>query len=73
MQKMVDNGQAPKDIKQFHKGGKAYDGQKDHVHFKDGTSLNYDGTIHDKKGGTPNHPKKTSKWLEDHGWAGSVY
>lgn len=36
--------------------------------FKDGTSLNNDGTIHDKKNGNPNPSNKTRKWLKSHGW-----
>ena len=39
-----------------------------HVHFKDGTSLNRDGTIHDKGHGRPNPSSKVWDWLHKHGW-----
>ncbi len=41
---------------------------KPHVHFDDGTSLNQDGTTHDKKNGQPNPTGKQKKWLKKHGW-----
>lgn len=47
-------------------------GQQPHVHFQDGTSLNLDGTIHDKKGGVPSPPKAVREFLEEHGWSGEV-
>ena len=47
-------------------------GEKAHVHFRDGTSLNYDGTIHKKKNGYPKISNNTTKWLEKHNWCGEV-
>ena len=49
MQKQVERNQAPKEVVRVeqHPGGKP------HVHFKDKTSMNNDGTIHDKMHGTP--------------------
>jgi hypothetical protein len=35
-------------------------GQKPHVHFKDGTAMNNDGTVHDAHNGTPDPSNKTS-------------
>jgi hypothetical protein len=43
-------------------------GGKPHVHFNNGTSQNWDGTIHDAAGGTPNPTKDQRKWLVGHGW-----
>ncbi|MBD5088832.1 MAG: hypothetical protein HDT30_08515 [Clostridiales bacterium] len=38
---------------------------KPHVHFKDATSLNYDGMVHDKHKGIPKISNKVRKeWLE---------
>lgn len=71
MQKKVERGQAPDDIDSFHPPHD-YPGAKPHVHFKDKTSLNNDGTIHDKHRGTPNPPKKTRDWLRKHGWGGLI-
>lgn len=39
-----------------------------HVHFKDGTALNRDGTIHDKHSGTPRPSRDTWDWLHKNGW-----
>ena len=41
-----------------------------HIHFKDGTSINIDGTVHDKHKGMPNLDNATKKWLEKNGWKG---
>ena len=38
--------------------------EKPHVHFKDGTALNQDGTVHDAHKGTPNLTNGTRKWVE---------
>lgn len=65
LQKMIDRGQAPRDIVGAHKGIGAF--EKDHVHFKDGSALNRDGTV---KHGSPNPSNAASEFLEAHGWAG---
>jgi hypothetical protein len=41
---------------------------KDHVHFKDETAINKDGTIHDEGHGIPNLNKKLLDWLNINGW-----
>ena len=68
MQKEIDKGQAPKDIKSAHK---PHDNQKGkpHVHFKDKTALNNDGTIHDAHRGTPKLTKPVKEWLKKHNWS----
>ncbi|CAA0149446.1 RHS repeat-associated core domain-containing protein [Tenacibaculum maritimum] len=66
MQKKKEKGQAPKEIDRF--DNPHIPGQKPHVHFMDGTSLNNDGTIHDKHRGIPNPSNKTKKWLKQFGW-----
>ncbi len=63
MQLEVERGQAPAEVKRIDPGG---NGSRPHVHYKDGTSSNFDGTIHDKKKGTPNPSNATKKWLEKH-------
>ena len=68
MQKEVERKQAPKEVKRVDKPhpGKS---SKPHVHFKDGTSLNNDGSIHDAHKGLPQLTKPVKKWLESHNWA----
>jgi hypothetical protein len=45
MQKMVEKGRAPAQVDRIDKAH-PQPGAKDHVHFKDGTSVNHDGTPH---------------------------
>ena len=66
MQKQVERGQAPNDIERVDKPH--VPGQQPHIHFKDGTSINRDGTIHDAHRGTPNISKKVIEWLIQNGW-----
>jgi peptidoglycan hydrolase-like protein with peptidoglycan-binding domain len=66
LQKKVEKGQAPKEVDRVDKPH--VPGQKPHAHFKDGTSLNNDGTVHDAHKGTPNPSNKTTEWLENNGW-----
>ena len=67
MQREVEKGQAPREVDSVH--NPHVNGQKPHVHFKDGTSMNYDGTIHDKLGGVPTISRAIAEWLGKHGWA----
>ena len=67
LQKQVEKGQAPKEIDRVDKAH--IDGQQPHVHFKDGTSLNQDGTVHDAHNGVPNPSNATKEWLQTNGWS----
>ena len=71
MQQLVERDKAP-GIARFDKADPAIPGSKDHVHFKDGTSMNIDGTIHDKLKGIPNITKKTAEFLLEHGWPSTL-
>jgi hypothetical protein len=63
MQKQVERGQAPKSVDRVGKG--RVPGEKDNVHFDDGSALNNDGTW--KHGGRPlTNPEKL--WLTENGW-----
>ena len=64
LQKDVERGNAPKGIDRFDKGNATL-GEKDHVHFKDGSALNIDGTW---KHGYRNLKTKEIKYLERNGW-----
>ncbi len=66
MQKEVERGQAPRDVDHVHD---THTGKEEpHIKYKDGTSSTKSGGVHDKKGGTPNPPKKTREWIKEHGW-----
>ena len=67
LQKQVEKGQAPKEIDRVDKAH--IDGQQPHVHFKDGTSLNQDGTVHDAHNSVPNPSNATKEWLQTNGWS----
>ena len=43
LQRQVEKGQSPKEVDRVDKSHVS--GQKPHIHFKDGTSLNIDGTV----------------------------
>ena len=66
MQKKVEKGQAPNEVDRVDKPH--VEGKQPHVHFKDGTALNQDGTVHDVHKGTPNLSNKTKEWLENNNW-----
>ena len=67
MQKQVDGKKAPKEVDLVHEAHDKKFG-KPHVHFKDGTSINIDGTIHDKRQGTPKLTNEIKRWLNKNGW-----
>ena len=67
MQKQVERNQAPRGVKMVHPAHQLPHG-KPHVHFSDGTSLNNDGTIHDKKNGIPKMTEAIVIWLEENNW-----
>jgi hypothetical protein len=70
MQQLVKkNNEVPKDIVRFDKAEANIPGSKDHVHFKDGTSMNIDGSVHDKAKGIPNITNEVAKFLKQNGWA----
>ena len=66
MQDQVRRGKAPKEVDRV--DPPHVSGQKPHVHFGDKSSINIDGTIHDKMNGAPRITKKIAKWLLENGW-----
>lgn len=44
------------------------EGGKPHVHYKDGTSSNNNGSIPDAGKGTPITCNKVIDWLKNHNW-----
>jgi hypothetical protein len=69
MQQLVEKDKVPNEIKRFDRADHKTPGSKDHVHFKDGTSMNIDGSIHDKGNGIPNITNKVADFLKENGWA----
>jgi hypothetical protein len=53
----------PSDVTHVDPGHNA--GQQPHVHFKDGSAMNRDGSPHH---GNPNPSGNALKWLKRHGW-----
>jgi hypothetical protein len=67
VQKKIEKGQAPKSIDRAdnpHNGDKG----KPHIHFKDGRSINNDGTIHDKSKYSKQLNNAEKQFLLDSGW-----
>lgn len=65
LNKEIQKGQAPRGIERIDKGSKSVKGEQTHVHFKDGTALNIDGTWKDGNG-MLNQAQK--EWLSKNGW-----
>ena len=71
MQNDIERGRAPRGIDRVDKPHNPNaPNQKPHVHFSDGTSMNYDGTVHDDHNGIHNITNNEKKWLESFGWSG---
>ena len=73
MQSRLEKGQIPKKAKidRFDKASKDNPKSKDHVHFKDGTVMNVDGSISHASRGKPNPNKAARKAFRKGGWADS--
>ena len=67
MQEEIKREWAPKGIKSAHKPHDKKYG-KPHVHFKDGTAINYDSTIRDRHNGIPTITRKILNWLHKFGF-----
>jgi RHS repeat-associated protein len=68
MQRAVEKGQAPREVDGVDGPHGNAPSAQPHVHYRDGTSSNVDGTIHDAHKGTPNPSRRTRAWLEDNNW-----
>lgn len=68
MNEQIKKGKAPKEIKRVDNVQPSVKNSKIHVHFKDKTSLNIDGTVHDASGGIPKVGRQARKWLKRYGW-----
>ena len=66
MQKQVQKGKAPKEVKRVDKG-KIF-GEQDHVHLDDGRAINKDGTFKHNPSGNNNISNAVKDWLKKNGW-----
>ena len=64
----IERGKAPRSIKRVDGPNSSVKCSQVHVHFRDGTALNYDWTVHDKNNGIPKLTKEIVTWLEKFGW-----
>ena len=60
------NRKAPKNIERFDASKSSVKGSQDHVHFKNGSALNKDGTWKDGKAFKLSNNEK--KYLQQNGW-----
>lgn len=68
MQDQVERGQAPKQVDRVDAGNPNIPNNKDHIHFTDGTALNYDGTPSHHNAGIPKITNSIKKWLLRNNW-----
>jgi hypothetical protein len=69
MQKQVESGRAPKEVDRVDGTHVNANNAQSHVHFKDGTALNQDGSISHESRGIPNITNSILKWLLNNGWS----
>lgn len=65
MQRQVEKGIAPREVKRVD-AGNTNTRTKDHIHFHNGTSINYDGTRHDSI--DPKFSNSVREWMKDNLW-----
>ncbi len=68
MQKQVERGQAPSTVVRV--DNPKIQGQLPHIHFRDGTAMNIDGSVHDAMKGVHTLTNSERIWLFDNGWGG---
>ena len=68
MQKQVERNQAPKGVDRVDRANSNINENKDHIHFSDGTALNFDGTPSHSGNGIPKITKPIKKWIVQNGW-----
>lgn len=68
MQRQVERKQAPDEVDRVDPPHTNAPNQQDHIHFKDGTALNADGTISHDGNGIPIITKPIAKWITSNGW-----
>lgn len=68
MQKQVERGQAPSEVDRVDKPHVNAPNQQNHIHFKDGSAINMDGTQSHDSRGVPQITKSILRWILANGW-----
>ena len=68
MQKQVESGKAPNGVDRVDPPHNDVDNSQNHIHFKDGTAINQDGSLSHKGNGIPNITRAILEWILDNGW-----
>ncbi|MBQ7601755.1 MAG: RHS repeat-associated core domain-containing protein, partial [Lachnospiraceae bacterium] len=68
LQKQVENDKAPKEVDRVDK--RHSDKGKDHIHFKDKTAINLDGTKSHDGNGKPRITNRFREWMNENGYKG---
>ena len=68
MQQQVKSGKAPKEVTHVDRAAPGSSMHQSHVHFRDGTVLNMDGTTSHSGNGNPNLTAEVIEWLTKNGW-----
>jgi len=68
MQKQVESKQAPKEVDRVDPPHTDTPNSQNHIHFKDGTAINQDGSLSHEGKGTPKITRRIRNWILDNGW-----
>jgi len=68
MQKQVTSKQAPKEVDRVDPPHVNAPKQQNHIHFKDGTAINMDGSLSHESRGIPKITKAILEWIIKNGW-----
>jgi len=68
MQKQVESKQAPDEVDRVDGPHTGTENSQNHIHFKDGTAINQDGSQSHKMNGVPKINKRILKWILNNGW-----
>ena len=68
MQKQVESGKAPKEVDRVDKPHVNAPKQQDHIHFKDGSAINVDGSMSHDSRGIPQITRAILEWIISNGW-----
>ena len=69
MQRQVESGKAPKEVDRVDPPHNDVNNAQNHIHFKDGTAINQDGSLSHQGNGIPKITKNILQWILDNGWS----
>jgi hypothetical protein len=73
MQKQVESRKAPKEVDRVDKPHVNAPNQQNHIHFKDGTAINMDGSLSHESRGIPQITKAILEWIITNGWSAPTF